>query len=275
MNNYNCKNFKSFQFCFWLFAVCICACSNPNQENPVNNTSSTIEYYLLKEYDFKSEAQVQITDDYLKNQYVPSLQKMGLKNIGVFKLHPSDEDSLLKTFVLIPSKNINTLIQLDEKIDQASSQTNISSAYINAPHDNPPYQRISTTLLRAFKDMPVLRAPSFDTPFAKRIYELRSYESSNEKIYRAKVDMFNAGGEIDLFEELDFNAVFYADVISGTKMPKLMYMTSFKDRTTRDSYWQNFGNSEGWKKMSALPKYQNTVSHADIYLLHPTPYSAY
>jgi hypothetical protein len=30
--------------------------------------------------------------------------------------------------------------------------------------------------------------------------------------------MFNVGGEIDLFEQLGFNAVFYGEVISGAKL---------------------------------------------------------
>ena len=39
--------------------------------------------------------------------------------------------------------------------------------------------------------------------------------------------MFNAGGEIDIFTKLNFNAVFYGDVIVGSHMPNLMYLTCF------------------------------------------------
>jgi hypothetical protein len=81
----------------------------------------------------------------------------------------------------------------------------------------------------------------------ERIYELRSYESPTEEKYLNKVHMFNEGGEITLFNELQFNAVFYADVLFGSKMPNLMYMTSFDNIDSRNEHWKAFGESKTWK----------------------------
>jgi len=147
--------------------------------------------------------------------------------------------------------------------------------YLNASYDMPPYQRIESVLLRAFEEMPVMQAPDLDGPRSERIYELRSYESPTEAYYRNKVDMFNAGGEVKLFDRLEFNAVFYGEVISGPRMPNLMYMTTFTDQTSRDAHWKAFGESPEWNEMKAMPKYQNNVSHADITFLYPTEYSDY
>ena len=85
--------------------------------------------------------------------------------------------------------------------------------------------------------------------------------------------MFNEGGEIALFKSLDFNALFYAEVISGSTMPNLMYMTTFADMAAHDAHWNAFKNSPEWKKLSALPEYKNTVSKNVTLLLHPTEYS--
>jgi hypothetical protein len=87
--------------------------------------------------------------------------------------------------------------------------------------------------------------------------------------------MFNEGGEIPLFERLGFNAIFYADVISGPKMPNLMYMTSFADKADRDAHWKTFSADPEWKKLSSMPKYQRNVSKVDITFLRPTAYSDY
>ncbi len=76
--------------------------------------------------------------------------------------------------------------------------------------------------------MPVSKKPVLKSSSVEKVYELRSYESATEKLYLNKVDMFNAGGEITLFEQLGFNAVFYGMVLAGSKMPNLMYMTSLK-----------------------------------------------
>jgi hypothetical protein len=149
------------------------------------------------------------------------------------------------------------------------------SDYINAPYDQPPYQRIESILLRAFKDMPVMQPTPLDGPRSERIYELRSYESATEKIFANKVDMFNDGGEIKLFEKLNFYAVFYSEVISGPKMPNLMYMTTHANQEARDANWDAFVKAPEWLEMKSLPKYQKNVSHIDIYFLYPTEYSDY
>jgi hypothetical protein len=85
--------------------------------------------------------------------------------------------------------------------------------------------------------------------------------------------MFNEGGEIKLFNSLDFNAVFYAEVISGSAMPNLMYLTTFADMAAHDAHWETFKNHPNWKKLSALPEYQHTVSKSIKMLLFPTDYS--
>jgi hypothetical protein len=121
--------------------------------------------------------------------------------------------------------------------------------------------------------MPALEAPKLTSPAADRIYELRSYEGHTEKIYRNKVRMFNEGGEVTLFKRLTFNAVFYAEVLAGGRMPNLMYMTSFENQASRDEHWKTFVADPEWKKLSSMPEYQHNVSKINIYLLHPATYS--
>ena len=76
-----------------------------------------------------------------------------------------------------------------------------------------------------------------------------------------------------LFWWLGFNAVFYANVISGSHMPNLMYMTSFDNMQSHDEHWKAFGNDPEWKKLSALQEYQHNVSHIDIILMKAATYS--
>ena len=87
--------------------------------------------------------------------------------------------------------------------------------------------------------------------------------------------MFNDGGEIALFKKLNFNAVFYGKVLSGSRMPNLMYMTTFENMADRDAHWKAFGSSEEWKTMSALPEYENkvSVSRNETILMRPADYS--
>jgi hypothetical protein len=121
--------------------------------------------------------------------------------------------------------------------------------------------------------MPEFRVPAYTTAPAERIYELRSYESTTEAKADKKIQMFNEGGEIAIFESIGANAVFYGEVLLGSLKPRLMYMTTYADMKSHDDHWNAFRNSDGWKKLSAMDEYKNTVSKANPYLLHPTSYS--
>ncbi|UJH91223.1 NIPSNAP family protein [Antarcticibacterium sp. 1MA-6-2] len=123
--------------------------------------------------------------------------------------------------------------------------------------------------------MPQMKPSTLTSAREKRIYELRSYQAPTEAYLQNKIEMFNEGGEIKLFDELGFNAVFYGEVIVSPHMPNLMYLTTFEDQESRDLHWKNFGDSPVWHKMSALEKYKDNVSHIDINFLYPTEYSDY
>ncbi len=85
--------------------------------------------------------------------------------------------------------------------------------------------------------------------------------------------MFIKGNEIALFDKLKFNPIFYAEVIAGSAMPNLMYMTSFENQEERDAHWKAFGEDPDWKKLLGDHQYDNTVSHSDITYLVATEYS--
>ena len=103
----------------------------------------------------------------------------------------------------------------------------------------------------------------------RRAERLNEYANSKANIRT----MFNDEGEIDLFVKLGFQPVLFGEVISGSDMPNLMYLTTFSDTTSHVDHWNAFRTSEEWNTMKAIEKYKNTVSHIDIYLLYPSDYS--
>ena len=236
-------------------------------------TNDNREYYLIKIYHCKSNAQLNNIDDYLKNIYLPFLHQSGIKKVGAFK--PIDNDTVAdkRIVVFIPFKKIKALEALENKIDQQNPFTKVGNAYADAAFNDAPFTRIETVLLHAFKDMPSFQSPLLTGTVNENIYEFRSYEGATETLYRKKVHMFNEGGEINIFKRLSFNAVFYAEVLSGSHMPNLMYMTSFNSKAERDEHWKNFSSDPEWKKISTAPEYANTVSKSDVVLMHSTDYS--
>lgn len=230
------------------------------------------EYYEIRVYQYSTSTQEQLIDGYLQRALLPALHQSKIK-AGVFKPIANDTASVKKIYVLIPFKSPSQALELGEKMIADKAFLEAGKEYIDASYDKAPYARYESILLRAFPDQPVMTMPSLNGPKAERVYELRSYESPTEKYYRNKVDMFNRGGEVVLFKRLGFNAIFYADVLFGSKMPNLMYMTSFDNMQSREEHWKSFSNDAEWKKLSSQEFYKNNVSHADIILMHPTDYS--
>ena len=63
------------------------------------------------------------------------------------------------------------------------------------------------------------------------------------------------------------------EVIAGSRMPNLMYMTAFESKKDRDAHWAAFDSDPDWKHLSSLPEYKNNMSHSDITFLRPADYS--
>ncbi len=231
------------------------------------------EFYQLTVYHFKNAEQEKVLDNYFQNALLPALHRMKISNVGVFKSWANDTLPDKVAYVFIPFKSLEVVTDLPSKLKEDAGYLSVGAGYLDAAYDDPPYSRMETILLRAFPLAPQMQLPALQSPKKDRVYELRSYESATEKKFENKVQMFNQGDEIGLFKRLNFNAVFYSEVIAGSKMPNLMYMTSFENRAARDEHWKTFVSDPYWKNLSAMAEYQNNVSHIDITFLYPADYS--
>lgn len=254
------RPFSGFFICFFWF--CSLNAAGQHRQN--------IE---LKVYHAADTVQLNSINRFLQSAYLPALHRQGIRTVGVFTPVGNDTAADKKIYVLTPFSSFKKMEALARKLEKDALYQNTGSTYLNAAHDSATYKRYETILLRAFELMPAVKPPGLMGAKGSRVYELRSYEGHTDKIFKNKVQMFNQGGEIDIFKRLGFNAVFYGEVLFGSKMPNLMYMTSFENKTARDEHWKAFGEDPAWKKLSAQPEYQNNVSKIDIVFLVPTAYS--
>jgi len=231
------------------------------------------QYFEIRIYRIKQSSQAERLDGYLKFAFIPAMHRAGIDRIGVFKPVEADTTYGKLVYAFIPYKSLDQFQKLPAQLQKDKDYQKSGSEFLNAEYNDPPFVRYESILLKAFEFMPQYRPPVYDTPVGERIYELRSYESATEAKALKKIQMFNQGGEMKLFENLGFNAVFYGQVLIGSHKPNLMYMTTFRDRTTHDEKWKTFGSSPEWKNLSGLDEYKNTVSRVSIFLLHPTSYS--
>ncbi len=259
---------KNLRFLPVIAALCVWLLGGPVAARPAAERPT---YFELKVYHLKTARQEARVDSFLQQQYLPALRAAGIATIGVFKPIGNDTAADRRIYVFTPFTSLKQWEQVGKTT--APKLLAAGGSYENTPYTNPAYNRLETIFIKAFEEMTGLTAPQLAAPKSERVYELRSYESASEKIFRNKVQMFNAGGEIKLFSRLGFNAIFYGEVLAGPKMPNLMYMTSFANMPDREAHWKTFSADPEWKKLSALPEYQNNVSHIDITFLRPTAYS--
>ena len=249
-----------------LFAMTACNVSDPG-------TAPARDYYQLKIYHLESADQESRMDHYLENALLPALHRAGKENIGVFKPVPGKNEGKHYIMILIPFHSFQEIETLDGTLAADEPYLAAGKSYIEAPHDDPPYARIESILLKSFSEMPQMAVPGLNSPRPDRVYELRSYEGATEQLYQRKVEMFNDAGEVALFKELEFNPVFFGEVLSSSHMPHLMYMTAFSDTISQQEHWAAFGAHPDWIRMKELERYQNTVSSITRYLMYPASYS--
>ena len=238
----------------------------------IANPPAKQEFYEIRIYHVYGPQDGKV-DAFLKDAFIPALHRAGIAKVGVFKPLETDLQSGKKIFVFIPYKTLEQYSSLSEVLAKDKTYQDAGKSFLAAPYNEAPYKRHESILLKAFKDWPQATFPEYTNPVSERVYELRSYESSTEDLAVRKIHMFNEGKEIDIFTKLNFNAVFYGEVLAGSSKPNLMYMTTFTDMKSHDEHWKAFGASAEWKALSPKEEYKNTVSYIDRYLLRPANYS--
>lgn len=207
---------------------------------------------------------------YLREAAIPAMNRQGIKPIGAFTATYGPNDPSL--YVLIPHPNLESIMTLGEKLRQDEEYLKASEPYTNAPFDNPVYLRMESQLLFAFTHMPTVETP-VPTGVSSRIFELRIYESHSKKYGKKKMEMFNEGGEIEIFRKTGLHPVFFGETIIGDRMPNLTYMLAFENMAERDKNWSTFVSSPEWKELSGDKQYADTVSNITDFILRPTNYS--
>lgn len=141
------------------------------------------EFFEIKVYHLKDKAQEERVHAYLKNAYLPALNRAGIKKVGVFVPVPTDTAAGKRIYVFTPLTSLNQLTEVADKLSRDKQYAAAGADYINANYKDKdvPYKRVETILLQAFTHMPAFRAPNHKTPASERIYELRSYEGPTEK----------------------------------------------------------------------------------------------
>jgi hypothetical protein len=177
-------------------------------------------------------------------------------------------------YLIIPSRSVESLVTIDQQLAKDEEFVKAADAFWNAPAVAPAFVRVESWLLSAFAGWPRLTVPTTTATKAKRIFQLRTYESPSMRDHVRKIEMFHSG-EFDVFKSSGAQMVFFGDTLIGSRMPSLTYMLSFEDDAQMDKDWDAFGSDPRWKKLVADPRFalEATVSNISNLVLGPMPMS--
>ena len=202
-------------------------------------------------------------ETFLAEVAVPAWNRLGIKPVGIFAAADAKTADL---YVLLPHDAAESFLAAPARLEADAAYQQAGRAVLDAPKDAPAYKRVETWLMLAFDGVPRVQVP---TDKASRVLQLRTYESHSDAKAAAKIEMFNTGGELDVFRRTGMNPVFFGRTLAGSRVPNLTYMLAFDDPGAQKAAWDKFMAHPDWHKLRDDPKYKDTVSHITNTILRP------
>jgi hypothetical protein len=210
------------------------------------------EFYQIRRYNLMSGPQLGLTENYFAHALIPALARMSMGPVGALKLDIGQDTPTY--YLIIPGPSVESLAMLDLKLAEDQGFLEAAAPFWNATATAPAFQRVEISLLAAFTGWPKLTPPATAATKAKRMFQLRTYESPSNGEHVRKVEMFHSG-EFEIFLNAGFHPVFFGDTLFGSRMPNLTYMLSFANTAELEAKWDVFRNDPAWKKLSASPRF--------------------
>ncbi|HEY3742315.1 MAG TPA: NIPSNAP family protein [Bryobacteraceae bacterium] len=202
---------------------------------------------------------------------VPALEKYGAGPFGFFSSTVAPVGPFLVALISYPS--LAAMEEIRGRMNADARYAKQIEAFNAMP--GLAYERIDSSLLRAFPAVPAIEIPPSEVGRPGRLFELRTYESNNSTTLRRKIKMFEEGGEIGIFRKVGMQVIFFAETIVGQNMPSLTYMLAYDDMAARERLWKAFGSDPDWKKLRGEPGLSDAeiVSNISNILLSPLAFS--
>jgi NIPSNAP len=231
------------------------------------------EFYLWRQYILRNGTQPRRLAEYLEQALVPALNRLDHKPVGVFDVLAGVPAPTL--FTLMPFATLEGISTLEARLQNDGQFVKAAAPYMDAVAADPVYVRMETSVLAAFPNVPRVEVPAAAAAKGPRIFELRTYESHNERGHRMKVKMFAEMGEVEIFRRVGLAPVFFASTLAGPRMPSLVYMLAHENMAAREKSWDTFRNDAEWKKLRSTPGFADAeiVSNITTVLLRPAAYS--
>ena len=242
--------------------------SSPLRQRPTSTTKAKREYIELRTYTVKDDDKKAKLIAAIDSVMIPALNAQGIKPVGVFCAHETEQNFKQNVFVIFPHKTLQSVQTVAAKLLADKTFMKNGGVFFEGSSKDPLYTTYESTLLYGFE-----KCPTIETPVTgkDRLFQLRYYRSWNIDKNAKKIHMFDEGGELPLFRKTGMYPVFFGDTIFGAKMPNLTYMLGFENDDARKTAWKTFGESPEWTEIKGNPMYADTATEIVNIVLKPSP----
>lgn len=252
-------------------AVGILAATNTTSraEKPASEKS----WLELRKYTFANVAKREAYEAYLAKAAVPAFNRAGVKPVGVFTLNKEDNPKLavppegLDLYVLLPHATAESVAMLARTLDTDAAYRAAGKDVIESSRKEPAYTALESSLLIAHDKVPKVEVPS---TAATRVLQLRIYRGHNDDRSLRKNEMFDVGGETEIFRRTGLNPVFFGRAIAGDALPNVTYMLGFDSPEAQAANWKKFVSDPEWTKLKNDPTYADTEPTITNLVLRPS-----
>ncbi len=224
-----------------------------------DSTNQVFELRCYKLRYSKANQFVRLTE-FLESEHLPMTKRLGIVQ-GYFRVTLGEFTPRVYTLSAYDS-----LVDMSEKLEAQRADeawTKADDEY--GAHDDAPYDRVESWLLRAFDGMKSIEVP--EVPATPRAFDLRIYEQETFRDTREKMRMFNEE-EIQIFRDCGINPLFFGETIVGSHMPSLIYMSHYADMDARADAWSTFVKSDDWNRIKNRPGWSNADIVATVTNIH-------
>jgi len=230
------------------------------------------QFYELREYKLRNSKaqQARRLQAFFEQAHLPMTKRVGVAAVGYFSVYLGEESPRLFTLTAYDS-----LGHMQEVLDAKLADKAWMQASDELGSDpNPPYDRVSSRLLKAFDGMRRIEVPAVSSDKPDRFFDLRTYQAETFRDVREKIKMFNTE-EIEIFRKTGINPVLFGETVVGDKMPNLTYLVWYDDEAARAKAWQAFLSHPDWIRIRSKPGWGNDDIVADVGNTHlkPLPFS--
>ena len=95
------------------------------------------EFYQLAVYHFKNAEKEKVLDNYFQNALLPTLHRMKINNVGVFKSWANDTVTDKLIYVFIPLKSLEMVTELPSKLKADADYAAAGASYRTCPRWDP------------------------------------------------------------------------------------------------------------------------------------------